>query len=60
MTAALRYCRPLLGLWLVWSLIYLLMPFNPLAAIEQGYLPAMASQWQMQLGNPSMPGGWVA
>ncbi len=51
MTAALRYCRPLLGLWLVWSLIYLLMPFNPLAAIEQGYLPAMASQWQMQLGG---------
>ncbi|TMX09731.1 fucose 4-O-acetylase [Aeromonas salmonicida subsp. achromogenes] len=58
MTAALRYCRPLLGLWLVWSLIYLLMPFNPLAAIEQGYLPAMASQWQMQLGDP-LNAWWV-
>lgn len=58
MAVALRYCRPLLGLWLVWSLIYLLIPFNPLAAIEQGYLPAMASQWQMQLGDP-LNAWWV-
>ena len=57
---ALRYCRPLLGLWLAWSLLYVLIPFNPLAAVNEGYLPAMASQWQMQLGIRSTPGGWVA
>lgn len=52
LTVALRYCRPLLGLWLAWSLLYLLIPFNPLAAVSEGYLPAMAGQWQMQLGDP--------
>ena len=36
MTVALRYCRPLLGLWLAWSLLYLLIPFNPLAAVSEG------------------------
>lgn len=51
MTVALRYCRPLLLLWLGWSLIYLLVPFNPVAAVQQGYLPAMAGQWQMQVGD---------
>ncbi|MBL0553789.1 acyltransferase family protein [Aeromonas caviae] len=51
LTVALRYCRPLLGLWLAWSLLYVLIPFNPLAAVSEGYLPAMAGQWQMQLGD---------
>ncbi|MGY3941976.1 acyltransferase [Aeromonas tecta] len=59
---ALRYCRPLLLLWLGWSLIYLLVPFNPLAAVQQGYLPAMAGQWQMQIGdhlNAWLVGGMI-
>lgn len=51
LTVALRYCRPLLGLWLAWSLLYVLIPFNPLAAVSEGYLHAMAGQWQMQLGD---------
>ncbi|BDN94179.1 hypothetical protein KAM479_31650 [Aeromonas caviae] len=51
LTVTLRYCRPLLGLWLAWSLLYVLIPFNPLAAVSEGYLPAMAGQWQMQLGD---------
>lgn len=58
LTVALRYCRPLLGLWLAWSLLYLLIPFNPLAAVSEGYLPAMAGQWQMQLGDP-LNAWWV-
>ncbi|MFG0762444.1 acyltransferase family protein [Aeromonas media] len=58
MAVALRYCRPLLGLWLAWSLVYLLVPFNPVAAMTEGYLPAMAGQWQMQLGDP-LNAWWV-
>ncbi|MGU5846813.1 acyltransferase [Aeromonas hydrophila] len=58
LTVALRYCCPLLGLWLAWSLLYVLIPFNPLAAVSEGYLPAMASQWQMQLGDP-LNAWWV-
>ncbi len=58
MAVALRYCRPLLGLWLTWSLLYLLVPFNPVAAMTEGYLPAMAGQWQMQLGDP-LNAWWV-
>ncbi|WP_434664531.1 acyltransferase [Aeromonas sp. NJAU223] len=59
---ALRYCRPLLLLWLGWSLIYLLVPFNPVAAVQQGYLPTMAGQWQMQIGdslNAWLVGGMI-
>ncbi len=51
MSVAWRYCRPLLQLWLVWSLVYLLVPFNPLNAIEQGYLNSLNAQWQFQLGD---------
>ncbi|MBV7414258.1 acyltransferase [Aeromonas sp. sif2433] len=58
MAVALRYCRPLLGLWLGWSLIYLLVPFNPIAAVQQGYLASMAGQWQMQIGDP-LNAWWV-
>ena len=47
-----RYCRPLLLLWVSWSLLYLLIPFNPLAAADSGYLAAMAPQWQMLLADP--------
>ncbi|MFM5856758.1 acyltransferase family protein [Aeromonas rivipollensis] len=58
MAVALRYCRPLLGLWLAWSLFYLLVPFNPVAAMTEGYLTSMAGQWQMQLGDP-LNAWWV-
>ena len=58
MAVALRYCRPLLVLWLGWSLIYLLVPFNPIAAVQQGYLAGMAGQWQMQVGDP-LNAWWV-
>ena len=47
-----RYCRPLLLLWVSWSLLYLLIPFNPLAVADSGYLAAMAPQWQMLLADP--------
>ncbi len=39
-----RYCRPLLLLWVSWSLLYLLIPFNPLAVADSGYLAAMVPQ----------------
>lgn len=58
MAVALRYCRPLLGLWLAWSLLYLLVPFNPVAAMTEDYLTSMAGQWQMQLGDP-LNAWWV-
>ncbi len=49
---AWRYCRPLLTLWLVWSLIYLVIPFNWLSLPEQGYLAERWSYWQTLLANP--------
>ncbi|MFQ1878136.1 acyltransferase [Aeromonas veronii] len=57
LTVAWRYCRPLLQLWLVWSLVYLLVPFNPLDAVQQGYLASLRGQWQFQLGDPL--NGWL-
>ncbi|WP_438405625.1 acyltransferase family protein, partial [Aeromonas hydrophila] len=57
LTVAWRYCRPLLLLWLVWSLVYLLVPFNPLDAVQQGYLASLRGQWQFQLGDPL--NGWL-
>lgn len=62
LSVALRYCRPLLLLWLVWSLLYLLIPFNPLAAAEQGYLATLQQQWPLQIGdrlNVWLVGGMV-
>ena len=49
---ALRYCRPLLILWLVWSLLYAVIPFDPIGAWQYGYLESMALQWQMLLSDP--------
>ncbi|BBR41538.1 hypothetical protein WP3W19E03_40630 [Aeromonas veronii] len=57
LTVAWRYCRPLLLLWLVWSLVYLLVPFNPLDAVQQGYLASLRGQWQFQLADPL--NGWL-
>ena len=57
LTVAWRYCHPLLLLWLVWSLVYLLVPFNPLDAVQQGYLASLRGQWQFQLGDPL--NGWL-
>ncbi|MGL4504279.1 MAG: acyltransferase family protein, partial [Aeromonas sobria] len=57
LTVAWRYCRPLLLLWLVWSLVYLLVPFNPLDAVQQGYLASLRGQWQFQLAAPL--NGWL-
>ncbi|MGL5976562.1 MAG: acyltransferase family protein, partial [Aeromonas sobria] len=51
------YCRPLLLLWLGWSLFYLLVPFNPLDAVQQGYLASLRGQWQFQLADPL--NGWL-
>lgn len=46
-----RYCRPLLILWVSWSLVYILVPFNPLAVASQGYLATMAPQWNWLLSD---------
>jgi surface polysaccharide O-acyltransferase-like enzyme len=52
MPVAWRYCRPLLILWLLWSLLYALIPFDPVGAWQQGYLASMAFQWQLLLSDP--------
>ncbi|MGL4206104.1 MAG: acyltransferase family protein [Aeromonadaceae bacterium] len=49
---AWHYCRPLLLLWLVWSVLYMIIPFDPVAAWQQGYRAAMAFQWQLVLSDP--------
>ena len=47
-----QYATPLLTVWLAWSVIYLLMPFNFTTVIEQGYLTERSGYWQYLLSNP--------
>ncbi|GHA57977.1 acyltransferase [Photobacterium aphoticum] len=40
-----QYASPLMKLWLVWSALYLLFPFNFGTVIEQGYLAERMPYW---------------
>lgn len=50
--AAWHYCKPLLQLWVVWSLLYIVIPFSPWQVPAQGYLAVMQMQWGMLLSDP--------
>ena len=47
-----RYSVPLLKVWLAWSVIHLLLPFNLGVAMEQGYLAERSGYWAFLMANP--------
>lgn len=47
-----QYCSPLLRIWIIWSLISLLMPFNLEVSINQGYLVERTGYWGFLLQHP--------
>ncbi|PSU34405.1 acyltransferase family protein [Photobacterium lutimaris] len=47
-----QYSLPLLKVWLVWSAIYFLVPFNLQLAWEAGYLAERSGYWQYLLSQP--------
>ncbi|POA98264.1 fucose 4-O-acetylase [Chromobacterium sinusclupearum] len=49
---ALRYCRPILLLWVLWSLIYAFLPMDLPAVLDKGYVQGMQGQWGMLLAHP--------
>ncbi|MGR5266845.1 acyltransferase [Vibrio astriarenae] len=51
-STAWRYCRPLLYLWLVWSVVYLLAPFNLYQLSQQGWLAERTGYWNYLAQNP--------
>ncbi|PWI34972.1 fucose 4-O-acetylase [Vibrio albus] len=57
-----NYSLPLLKLWIVWSLISLLMPFNWEVLMTQGYMAERSGYWGWLWQNPVnsfMEGGLV-
>lgn len=48
----IHYCSPLLKVWVVWSVICLLAPFNLSIVAEQGYLAERSGYWNVLLQNP--------
>nr|WP_269809141.1 acyltransferase family protein [Enterovibrio nigricans] len=46
------YAKPLLTIWMAWSAIYLLMPFNLGTTLTQGYLAERTGYWNYLLQTP--------
>ncbi|PSU67675.1 fucose 4-O-acetylase [Photobacterium phosphoreum] len=47
-----RYARPLLIMWVSWSVIYLVLPFNFHIVSTEGYLAERTFYWQKLLTTP--------
>ncbi|WP_354625153.1 acyltransferase family protein [Psychromonas sp. MME2] len=47
-----QYCKPLLKIWVVWSLICLLLPTRLDALMSKGYLAERIAYWDFLLENP--------
>ena len=47
-----RYSLPLFKVWLAWSIIYLLAPFNLTTVLENGYMVERAGYWYHLLLTP--------
>ena len=48
----MRYSKPLLKVWLAWSIISLLMPFNLGKVMEVGYLAEREGYWGFLMSTP--------
>ncbi|WP_394149460.1 acyltransferase [Vibrio maritimus] len=46
------YCIPLMVIWLVWSIIHLVLPFNLGVVAEHGYLAERQGYWQYLMQAP--------
>jgi surface polysaccharide O-acyltransferase-like enzyme len=46
------YCTPLMVIWLVWSIIHLLLPFNLGVVAEHGYLAERQGYWRYLMESP--------
>ncbi|CCO44165.1 putative Acyltransferase family protein [Vibrio nigripulchritudo SOn1] len=51
-TTLKNYSLPLIQVWLVWSVICLLMPFNWHAFLTNGYIAERSGYWEWLLQNP--------
>ncbi|HIF9276796.1 TPA: acyltransferase [Photobacterium damselae] len=49
---ACSYSIPLLKVWLIWSIIYLIAPFNLNTVMQEGYLQERMGYWQYLSENP--------
>ncbi len=47
-----RYARPLLIMWVSWSIIYLILPFNFHLVVTDGYFAERSLYWQKLLSTP--------
>ncbi|MEC6796862.1 acyltransferase family protein [Photobacterium sp. S4TG1] len=47
-----RYARPLLIMWVLWSIIYLILPFNFHLVATEGYMAERTFYWQKLLTTP--------
>ncbi|WP_318492277.1 acyltransferase [Photobacterium leiognathi] len=47
-----QYTRPLLMMWLSWSIIFLLIPFNFTTLLNDGYWAERTNYWSSLLANP--------
>ncbi|NLS11900.1 acyltransferase family protein [Vibrio sp. SM6] len=57
-----RYSAPLLKVWLIWSVIYLLVPLRWHLVLSEGYLAERQAYWQYLLSQPlnsALEGGMV-
>ncbi|MGL6260196.1 acyltransferase [Vibrio sp. WXL210] len=52
LAVARQYSTPLMTIWLTWSLVYLLMPFNLATLVEQGWLAERHLYWQYLMQTP--------
>ncbi|MGF1718636.1 acyltransferase family protein [Vibrio kyushuensis] len=46
------YSKPLLKIWLVWSVLSLAMPFNLGVLMEHGYIAERSGYWNYLMGSP--------
>ncbi|GAM58473.1 fucose 4-O-acetylase [Vibrio ishigakensis] len=49
---AINYCKPILLIWMVWSLIYLAAPFNLATLMSDGYLAERDKYWGFLMQTP--------
>ncbi|MGF1768824.1 acyltransferase family protein [Enterovibrio makurazakiensis] len=47
-----RYAKPLMTIWLAWSVIYLLLPFRLDVVMSEGYLAERSGYWNYLLEAP--------
>ncbi|MGR5062083.1 acyltransferase family protein [Photobacterium sp. DNB22_13_2] len=52
LTTLKQYSLPLLKVWLAWSAIFILAPFNIQMAWESGYIAERSGYWQYLLSQP--------